>query len=211
VNDLRFFNPYSDVRLTANRLPHWQQEGAVYFVTFRLADAIPQDLRARWSAERDTWLQLHRQPWTSKVEQEYHKRFSAAIDQWLDAGHGACIFNRIDCVSIVDETLHFFDGKRLALISFVIMPNHVHVLFVQHAGFPLERLLRSWKTFTARSINKLLGRSGPLWQRDYFDRLVRDRHHFANCIRYIRRNPKKAKLKPARYIVYQSEVAQSIN
>jgi REP element-mobilizing transposase RayT len=176
-----------------------------------LADAIPQDLRVRWSAERDTWLQFHRQPWTSKVEQEYHERFSAAIEHWLDAGYGACVLNRIDCAGILDETLRFFDGKRLDLLSFVIMPNHVHVLFVQHPGFPLERLLRSWKTFTARSINKLLGRSGPLWQRDYFDRLIRDSHHFANCVRYIRRNPKRAKLRSDQYILYESEIARSID
>src|SRR5207244_227864 len=38
MTELRFFNPYAAIRLTENRLPHWQQEGAVYFVTFRLGD-----------------------------------------------------------------------------------------------------------------------------------------------------------------------------
>jgi hypothetical protein len=35
---LHFFNPHAEIRHTENRLPHWQQTGAVYFVTFRLAD-----------------------------------------------------------------------------------------------------------------------------------------------------------------------------
>ena len=51
--ELRFFNPYADIRFTANRLPHWQQVGAVYFVTFRLADAVPQHLRTQWESERE--------------------------------------------------------------------------------------------------------------------------------------------------------------
>jgi len=49
MDHLQFFNPYEDIRLTANRLPHWQQKGAVYFVSFRLADAVPNYLRTQWS------------------------------------------------------------------------------------------------------------------------------------------------------------------
>ena len=95
-------------------------------------------------------------------------------------------------------------------MSAVVMPNHVHALFVQNANWPLEKLLRSWKSFSSRKINSLLGRDASLWQRDYFDRLVRDQKHFANCVRYIRRNPAKARLKSGEYILYESEVARSI-
>ncbi len=78
------------------------------------------------------------------------------------------------------------------------MPNHVYLIFVQRTEWPLETLLHSWKRFSARQINKLRGRTGSLWQRDYFDRLVRDEKHFANCVRYIRRNPEKARLRDGR-------------
>jgi putative transposase len=74
-----------------------------------------------------------------------------------------------------------------------------------------------WKTyfaagrrFSARKINALLGNSGILWQRDYFDRLVRDEEHFANCVRYIRHNPKKAGLRKNEYLLYESELAKQI-
>lgn len=90
------------------------------------------------------------------------------------------------------------------------MPNHVHALFVQNPEHPLENLIRSWKTFTARRMNELLGRSGSLWQRDYFDRLVRDQTHLANCVRYIRRNPEKARLSGNEYILYESELAKDV-
>jgi len=210
VAELRFFNPYAEMRFTANRLPHWQQEGAVYFVTFRLADAVPHDLRTQWESEREAWLRVHPQPWSAEVEREYHERFSGAIERWLDAGHGSCILRRPDCAGVVAEALRYFDGERLAIISCVVMPNHVHALFAQNADWPLEKLMRSWKSFTSRRINSLVGRNGSVWQRDYFDRLVRDQKHFVNCVRYIRRNPERARLHSGEFLLYESKLARSI-
>ena len=208
--ELRFFNPYAEIRFTANRLPHWQQEGAVYFVTFRLADAVPHNLRTQWESEREAWLRVHPRPWSAEVEREYHELFSGAIERWLDAGHGSCILRRPDCAGVVAEALRYFDGERVAIISCVVMPNHVHALFVQNPNWPLEKLVRSWKSFTSRKINSLLDRDRSLWQRDYFDRLVRDEKHFANCVHYICRNPERACLHSGEFLLYESELARSI-
>ena len=92
MDNLQFFNPYEDIRFTANRLPHWQQKGAVYFVTFRLADAVPHHLCTQWESEREAWLRAHPQPWSTEVERDYHERFSGAIERWLDAeiGRASC-------------------------------------------------------------------------------------------------------------------------
>lgn len=210
MRDLQFFNPYGDIRHTANRLPHWQQAGAVYFVTFRLGDALPFHLLTQWESDRERWLCHHPPPWDEETEREYHEIFSRAIEEWLDAGHGACLLKRRDCAEIVAEALHHFEGDRVTLISFVVMPNHVHSLFVQNPDWPLEKLVRSWKRFTAREINRLLMRSGRLWQRDYFDRLIRDERHFSNCVRYIRRNPEKARLMQSQYLLWESEIAQRV-
>ena len=108
------------------------------------------------------------------------------------------------------EALRYFDGERVAIISCVVMPNHVHALFVQNPNWPLEKLVRSWKSFTSRKINSLLDRDRSLWQRDYFDRLVRDEKHFANCVHYIRRNPERARLHSGEFLLYESELARSI-
>jgi putative transposase len=210
MNELRFFNPYADIRQTKNRLPHWQQQGAVYFVTFRLADSVPMRLLNQWESERKNWLRVHPEPWTTEIEREYHERFSGAIERWLDAGYGACLLRRGECAQIVAEALNHFEGVRVAMISFAVMPNHVHALFVQNPEWPLEKLTQSWKRFTARQINKVLGRSGSLWQRDYFDRLVRHEKHFANCVRYIRRNPEKAGLSEGEFLLWESEMARAI-
>ncbi len=88
------------------------------------------------------------------------------------------------------------------------MPNHVHVLFMQNPQFPLEGVLKAWKTFTARAINRITGRSGTLWQRDYFDRIVRNEEHLTRCIRYIRNNPTKARLATGTFRLYESELSR---
>jgi putative transposase len=77
-------------------------------------------------------------------------------------------------------------------------------LFVQNIEWPIEKVLRSWKSFTSRKINPLLDLNGSVWQRNYFDRLVRDEKHFASCVRYIRRNPIKASLRSGEFVLYES-------
>ena len=100
--DLRFFNPFADTEVTANRLPHWQQAGAAYFFTFRMADSIPKHLLDQWSDERNAWLAQHPQPWSLVVEAEYHHRFSSAMERWLDAGHGSCALRKPECRAHVE-------------------------------------------------------------------------------------------------------------
>ena len=145
MDELHFFNPYSDIRPAANRLPHWQQDSAVYFITFRLTDALPESLRSEWETDRATWIRLHPEPWSSATEREYHIRFSGTIERWLDAGHGSCILRRADCAAVIAEALRYFDGDRYTQITSVVMPNHVHTLFVQNPDWPLEKLLHTGK------------------------------------------------------------------
>lgn len=208
LNDLKFFNPFAEVEHTANKLPHWQQPGATYFITFRLGDSIPAELRRQWLAERVQWLLLHPKPWSLEVETDYHLRFSQQMDQWLDAGHGSCLLRDAQNRQILEGTLRHFDGDRHHHHAWVIMPNHVHCLTTLSADSKLEQVVKSWKGFSATSINKHLNRSGPLWQEDYFDRLIRDAEHFANCARYIRRNPQKAKLRPGEFTLFETEFAK---
>ena len=132
------------------------------------------------------------------------------MDQWLDAGHGSCLLGDPENAGIIRDSVLHFEGKRSVAVSFVIMPNHVHLLFAPHPDWRLNDLIFSWKSFSAIQINRRLGRSGVLWQKDYFDRLVRDEDHFANCVRYIRRNPGKARLREGEYLLWESDTAKQI-
>ncbi len=190
-----FFNPYAEIDVTKNHLPHWQQGTAWVFVTWRLKDSLPSAMLARWKQERLIWLKLHPEPWDQKTEAEYHKRFSRQIEDWLDQGSGSCVLKDKENAKIVADALLHFDGARYEMASFVIMPNHVHLLFRPLGEHSLPEILKSWKSFTARAINKRIGTQGPLWQVEYWDRLIRNERHFLKVAEYIRENPAKAKLK----------------
>jgi hypothetical protein len=77
------------------------------------------------------------------VQREYHNRFSGAIERWLDAGHGSCVLRRHDCAEVVANALRHFDGERIAQIARVVMPNHVHAVFVLNPAWPLEKIILS--------------------------------------------------------------------
>ncbi|HEY6981054.1 REP-associated tyrosine transposase [Reyranella sp.] len=88
----------------------------------------------------------------------------------------------------------YFDGKRYRLLAWCIMPNHVHVVVEPADGQTLGAIVHSWKSFSAKQANGILGRSGPFWHRDYFDRFIRDEGHLARTIHYVEDNPVKAGL-----------------
>ena len=191
---LRFLSEWSELRKSRNRLPHWDSDRIACFVTFRLADSLPEPILSEWRAQREAWLLVHPKPWLPETEAEYHQRFSTRIDQLLDAGYGSCPLAIPSNAALVSATLGRCDGSRYLLHSWVIMPNHVHLLMSPAAGESLSRIVADWKRFSATRIHKADGTSGSLWQKDYFDRLIRDWDHFINVTRYIRRNPRKAGL-----------------
>ena len=78
-------------------------------------------------------------------------------------------------------------------MAWVVMPNHVHLL-VEVWDKPLAGLVKSWKGYSARQINRILGRTGPLWQEEYWDRYIRNEEHFQKALRYVEGNPVRARL-----------------
>ncbi len=199
----KFLNPLVAIDQHENRLPHWQQDNATFFVTFRLGDSIPAAKLDMWGAARDAWLRLHPRPWSQEKELEYHRQFSRQIEDWLDAGEGSCLLRDPRFARIVGDALNHFEGSRCTQYCWVVMPNHVHALFSLIGERKLEELLHSWKSFTAHAINKLLMRKGELWEKDYYDRLIRDGEHYGNCVRYILDNPAKAKLRDGEFIFFK--------
>ena len=134
-------------------------------------------------------------PEESAAWQEHQHTQMLKLDLLLDEGQGECILRTSDQRFIVAEALLHFEGNRCQMQSYAIMPNHVHVLCRPLAGYTLEDLCGSWKWFTSQRIQQDLGRKGPLWQSENFDRIIRDAEHFARTVRYIAKNPVKARLR----------------
>ena len=194
-----FLDPFSAIEVTEHNLPHWQQDETWIFVTWRLADSLPAEKLRQWEEEKDAWIARHPEPWDPATTREFHELFTKRIEDWLDAGHGACILRQPEVRQIVVDALAFFDGRRYELGDWVVMPDHCHVLFRPLSEHRLPDILHSWKSFTAKAVNKLLGRTGPVWQEDYWDRLVRNERHLDACQRYIVENPIKAQLPEGAY------------
>jgi REP element-mobilizing transposase RayT len=190
--EILFYDPKAKREVYRRHLPHWNQSGRIYFVTFRLADSIPAARVAELRRERQEWCKAHPEPYTPAQWQEYHKLFSARIEQWLDQCAGSCLLGNPSCAQIVVGAMEFFDGQRYGLDQWVIMPNHVHVLVTPAEGVGLEEILQAWKSFTSHAVNRLLSRRGQLWQKESFDHIVRSPAHLERFRQYIRDNPAKA-------------------
>jgi len=164
-------------------IPHYDAEGQTQHVTFRLADALPTEVLEKW--EEDLRI---------LPEGEAKRRKYKLVEQYLDAGHGECFLQDPRCAEIVQNALLHFAGERYDLHAWCVMPNHVHTLFTPRPGWAWSEIAGSWRSFTAKQCNRALGRTGRFWQRDPFDRYIRDRQHFDKTLRYIENNPVKAKL-----------------
>jgi REP element-mobilizing transposase RayT len=93
----------------------------------------------------------------------------------------------------------FDHGKRFDLIFGVMMPDHVHLLIKPRektvgCWYDLAEILKNLKGASSRRINQLLGTSGPIWQKESYDRIVRDDAEFQIIFEYIFLNPQKAGL-----------------
>ncbi len=198
---MRFLNPEGGIRKSGDNMPHWQQGDVMQFVTFRLGDSLPKSLLKRWAEQRSLWMAAHPKPWVDEARAEYHRKFSRQFEQWLDQGMGCCLFADPCARKVLADCLMRFEGERVRHQAWVIMPNHVHLLFSPLV--PMEKLIQSWKSHSARVLGQ-----GAIWQRDYHDTMIRDDDHFCNVLRYIRRNPRKARLPEGTYTLWERGGAQ---
>jgi len=176
---------------TRGYLPHFDSPGQVQHITFHLADSLPRhaliEMKASLAKMDDT-----------RQKQELLLRFH----KLLDAGHGCCILRHPAVAQIVANAFLKGAPRRYDLFAWVIMPNHVHLLIKQKAGFPLARLVQHWKSSTAYTINTnfrchpliMLPEGRSIWQRDYWDRYIRNAEHFLKVKAYIENNPANAGL-----------------
>ena len=189
-------HPDKPLTLYERHLPHWRQEGATYFLTFRLEDSLPQEKLREIARLRTEWERRHPPPRTDAVLQQLAREIAGRVERWLDQGMGACVLKDASLAALVTKQMHFFDGSRYELGSYVVMPNHVHAIVrpTECVTYPLETITGGWKQFSSRYINEATGSGGELWQCETFDRIIRDEEHLYRALQYIGRNPEKAGL-----------------
>jgi REP element-mobilizing transposase RayT len=188
---------FGEVRIRQRgRLPHWEREVGLYFITFHLADSLPQQVLERIS-ERYRILDAAKRaganllPDQKALVAEYSPKM---IEEYFDRGIGACFLRDPRIGELVANALRFWDGKRYRLVAWCVMPNQVHVIFCLFPGQELADVVRSWKNYTARKANRILGRTGAFWQREYYDRLIREEGELDRAVQYVLGNPERAGL-----------------
>jgi len=112
------------------------------------------------------------------------------LKHWLREGGVAGIASR---------SIRPIPPPRIRIHALVVMPDHVHTLFQPLRNkdgwpFPLVDILHCLKSATAHRINKLLPHSGPVWEEESFDPVLRSDESLREKIEYIRQNPVKAGL-----------------
>jgi putative transposase len=197
-----------------NRLPHLAPIGAAFFVTFRLADALPQSLAAQLRSDFDLTknrLLRERPPGFQEQIQLARKQLFGKFEQQLDGPpYGSCALRLSDVAQALADKLHEYDTKWYNLEGYTIMPNHVHILFdtacqiidnedicweeIPENYRQLDAIMQRIKGGSARKANLLLSKTGTFWAKDSFDHYVRNQTEWNNILNYILQNPVKAGL-----------------
>ncbi len=199
------------IKSDASFLPHWSLERGTYAVTFRLADSLPAEVLSRYHDKHHRLLQaLETLARSSKsrsvldemlaLRKELEDLQTSEIEPVLDRGHGTCLFKDESLAELMANAMKHFDGSRYELHAWCVMPNHVHAVFKTSPGEKLEKILHSWKSFTAHEINKRLGTDGTIWQKESYDHLVRDDEDLGNQVAYVLGNPVKGRLENWKWV-----------
>jgi putative transposase len=185
-----------------HHLPHIHPEGYPIFVTFNLIESLPKEVIKSLKGQRDQELKVSDTTRRSQVDEKYFNKY----DEWLDrCKNGPKWLQDQNAASIVMKKIRSFENERYDLLTYCIMPNHVHLLVklivkeaINHQGttaaYLLADTLRLIKGSTARECNLILKRTGSFWHHESYDHYVRDDQQLERIIKYILNNPVKAGL-----------------
>lgn len=187
-----------DMIFYRRHLPHYQLDNSYYFITYRLVNSLSLNLintlKEEYFYEKKMILRLinifEREEQLYNLQKMYFGKFDYHLDRSL-----RCVNYLSDdrIAKIVCDAMMFLDGKDYSLISYCVMPNHVHMLIhVERFLKPLYKIMQSLKRYTARESNKIINLSGHFWQQESYDHIVRNSNELKNIINYITNNPFKA-------------------
>jgi type I restriction enzyme R subunit len=196
---------------TRRRLPHWDVPEAAYFLTTCLDASIPAQGLLDVKCYRD---QLEKQPrprdvTVSEWRRTIGKLVFGRVDAWLDHKPAARHLADPRLANEVVNAIYWFAGKRYDLLSFVVMPSHVHWVFQPLPSWvttlpkdepgsrkrsPRQRIQHSVNRQSALKCNLARGADGPFWQKESYDHWVRDVAELERIMRYVEENPVKAGL-----------------
>jgi REP element-mobilizing transposase RayT len=189
---------------TRGYLPHLEVPDCTYFLTFRLAGTLPQNILNSFRKERDHMRKHppHKNEHLDKAEMQRLKYLeSRKVQEYLDKGIGECWLKEPSIATIAKNAVEHFENIKYISHAWCIMPNHMHWVLTPvkttengKVDSLLIEIVQGFKSFTAHQANKQLRRTGAFWNREYYDHLIRSSEEFARLVIYTIENPVKAGL-----------------
>ena len=81
-----------------------------------------------------------------------------------------------------------------AVYGYCIMPDHLHVILRPEGKFNLSYIMKMIKGGFARKVNKLKEKEGSVWQRRFYDEVIRSEKQLLAQLAYMHQNPVSAGL-----------------
>lgn len=182
-------------------LPHLYNGHHCFFITFRLADSLPQSVISELKNSLQVEINLiseaneiKRKFIIDKLKFKYFKKYEHQLDS---KPYGDCVLKNVEIAQILYDKILSYHKKYFDLKCLSIMPNHVHILLStldKGEIVELDKWLQLIKGGSAYLINKTLKRTGKLWATESFDRYIRNEDHYNNAFYYTINNPRVARL-----------------
>ena len=189
-------SPYGNriIGLERHRLPHMVSEFGRYAVTLRCANSLPKAILEQTKAIHDSQKTIRSQ---SEEMQLLQRKLFLTLEKYDDAGLGFAPFTDHSVAEQLFAFVKTYVCTGLRFSDWTIMPNHVHLVTDPVAFDSVASFIDVWRALkgeTGKQLNKKLGRSGPFWQTEWYDRLIRDEVEYHKWKDYIAANPVKARL-----------------
>ena len=183
-------------------LPHYYKGHKFFFITFRLADSLPQSVIIELKEELQAKInnitendEIKKREIIDELKLNYFKKF----DHQLDSNpYGECVLKNRKIAQILYDKILSYHLEFYNLKCLCIMPNHVHLLLssiLNEEEPQLDKWLKLIKGGSAFLINKALNRTGKLWAIESFDRYIRNEEHYFNSFYYTINNPEAVGLR----------------
>jgi REP element-mobilizing transposase RayT len=182
-------------------LPHFHLSGQTYFITWMLSGSLPKSVLSRMDLEykkMKSSLQDEKLP-KKNIRKLKTRNYIKSFDNELHStGISKYYLRKPEIAKITADSIHYWDNIKYNLLTYCIMPNHVHTVLTTFEKdedgkiIYLQDILESIKKYSARRCNKQLKRRGKFWQHESFDRIIRDREDLYWTLLYVIENPVNA-------------------
>ena len=146
------------------RLPHWEKDAGLYFLTFHLADSLPKEVLQKIAKRHQILVEAKRIGARLLPEQkaELAEYSRPRIEGYVDRGCGSAVLADPRIAGAMTAALRYWNDKRYRLLAWCVMPNHVHVVLRLFSGHELGAIVKGWKLHVSKTARHALSQTGKL-------------------------------------------------